>query len=94
MENKKLKVSFKEKSLGVAFDGDQDGEASVKLDAHLEEVYQELLDRGEAKIDVKTLSVKMDGGKITLQLDTDRDGEPVLSLMLDGAEGLSEALKQ
>jgi hypothetical protein len=75
-----------------SYDGNADGEASAALKLMLGEAYQELLEKGEAQMDVKVFSVKREGGKIIASLDSDKDGESVLSLELDIIEGLEEAI--
>lgn len=75
-----------------SYDGNSDGQDSASVKLALGEAYQELLDKGEAKIEVKSLSLKREGGKIVASLDTDKDGEPVLEIMLDLIEGLEEAM--
>ena len=75
-----------------SYDGNSDGQKSVELKLSLGEVYQELLKKGEAKLEVKTLTLKRDGGKVIVSLDTDKDGEAVLELTLDLIEGLEEAI--
>ncbi len=89
---KKFNLKMEGTNVVGSYDGNSDGEPSASVKLALGEAYQELLDKGEAKIEVKSLSLKRVGGKIVASIDTDKDGEPVLEVMLDLIEGLEEAI--
>ena len=88
---KKFGLDFKDGVIEGFYDGNADGDKSVKLNINIKEVYGELFSKGEAKVDVKSFSIKKEGAKIILVLDTDKDDQPVLELELDFIEGLQEA---
>lgn len=88
----KFNVDFKEGKAVASYDGDADGEKSLKLELDLKEVYGELLAKGEAKIDVKSMSLKLDGSKVVATIDTDKDGEALMVAELDIVEAMSEAM--
>ncbi len=86
----KFKFQFKGTSAEVAYDGNSDGEDSLALKLQLGEVYQELMAKGEAKVDA-VVSFKRNGGKIQISVDTDKDGEAALTLDADILEGIEES---
>lgn len=89
---KKFPVTFEDSKLVAGYDGNEDGQNSVSLKLNLKEGLSELISKGVAKIDVKTLTLKKDGSKISLYVDTDKDGEAILEGELDVGEALDEAL--
>ena len=91
-ENKKFDIKFENNTVVAAFDGNQDGEASVALKVFLKEVYEEIALKGEAKVNA-VISFKMVGTKLLVNADTDKDGEAVASLELDLLEGFEEIKK-
>ena len=42
--------------------------------------------------EVKVFNVSMEGDKLKVTVDTNKDGEPVAELIINGAEGLEEIL--
>jgi hypothetical protein len=76
----------------VGFDGNEDGQNSIEAKLHLGEVYEEIMKKGEAKVGA-VVTFKREGGKITMLVDSDKDGQPVASLSVDAVEGLEEAIK-
>lgn len=87
----KFKVKLEGTSVVASYDGNSDGENSASLKLHLKEVYEELMDKGEATIK-STVTFKRSGGKINVSIDSDKDGEAVAEIMLDLLEGLEEAM--
>lgn len=43
--------------------------------------------------EIKIVSIKLDNGKVTLVVDLNQDGQPLLSLSLDLSEAGQELLK-
>ena len=86
----KFKLNFSGTKVEGSYDGDNDGSSSAKISIELKEVYEELMAKGEAKVDA-VISFKRVGGKISVLVDTDKDGEAVVDLELDLIEGLKEA---
>ena len=89
MPNVNVKVS--EGVVAIGLDANQDGQNSITLKINSKEGLEELFAKGEAKIEVKTLSLKLEGTKIVGTLDTDKDGECVATLEADLLEGYEEA---
>lgn len=89
--SKQFKLEFKDSKIIGGYDGNSDGQNSASLEINLSEVYGELAAKGEAQVDVKKVSVKREGGKLLLLVDTDQDKEPVLKIELDFIEGFEEA---
>ena len=87
----KFNMKMEGTSLVGGYDGDSDGKNSISFKLNLQEVYGELLAKGEAKLDVKAISFKMVGSKITAVIDSDKDGQAVLEIDADLLEGLKEA---
>jgi len=88
----KFKVEAKDGAVAISYDGDADGENSVKLSIMMSELAQELFNKGEM--------VGMEGkykysfelpGKLKLALDSDQDGAPSIKLEVDLAEALAES---
>lgn len=88
---KTFNLNFQETKIVAGFDGDKDGKNSVETKLDLKEVYQELLDKGEAKVSA-IISYKMIDNKVVASVDTDKDGEPSLEITVDMAEGFKELL--
>lgn len=92
MKDPKFNVDFKDGKVSAGYDGNSDGEQSVTVALNLKEIYGELMDKGEAQVDIKKLSLKREGTRIIGTLDTDQDGEPVGELRIDLGEALEEAI--
>jgi|GEM_PF-5943153 len=86
----KFKFKFEGMTAKASYDGNSDGEDSVAIKLALQEVYEELMAKGEAKVDA-VITFKRDGGKISVSVDTDKDGEAVLEIEADILEGIQEA---
>lgn len=87
----KFNVKMADSKVVAGYDGNSDGENSISIKLNLGEAFQELMQKGEAKIEVKSLSIKREGSKMIAVLDTDKDGEAVLECELDALEALDEA---
>lgn len=87
----KFKVKLEGTSVIAGYDGNSDGQNSASLKLHLKEVYEELMDKGEATVK-STITFKRSGGKISAVIDSDKDGESVAEIELDILEGLEEAM--
>lgn len=90
-EPKVVSAEVQDSKLIVGVDTNKDGEKSIQLKINSPELLEELFAKGEAKIDVKTITLKMDLMKVKVAVDTDKDGEPVLEGEADLAEIFDEA---
>ena len=90
----KFNLEIKDSKVIGSYDGNADGEKSASISLDLKEILGEVLSKGEAKLDVKSLSVKMELTKLKIQFDSDKDGEPVGEIVLDFAEAFDEAVKK
>lgn len=91
MTSKHFNYEFENKTLKASYDGNKDGEASVSVKANLGEAFEEIVAKGESKVDA-VVTYKNVNGKMIMLVDTDRDGEPVIELELDAGESLEELL--
>ena len=87
---KKINVSMEESKVKVGIDTNRDGQNAVEVKLNLKEALQEAIEKGEAKVDVKSLTLKLEGTKIILLVDTDKDAEPVLEVTADLLESYEE----
>lgn len=90
--NEKLDFSVEEKTVTMKTDFDQDGKESSKLTLFMSEAIQELVDKGVKKEDVKIVDFELSPMGIKLVLDTDRDGEALMSYEVSFGEAFGEAL--
>ena len=82
----------KDGKLGLAYDGNADGENSVTLDIELDEAISEVLKKGEAVEGETVVKFKIDPIEgLTLQIDADKDGEPSVNLKVDIMEAVQES---
>lgn len=94
----KFDVGFQDNKLRLGLDLNQDGEKLMLLDLNINEAIQEAFKRGE--------SVVLEGAKVVgfefgmnekmrptlkLKIDSDKDGESVMDLMLDLGEAMDES---
>lgn len=86
----KLSVKVEDGQLKFGVDANEDGQNSLTVKLHLSEMVQEMISRGGAVDGAKVVDFKFSGTKLTLKIDTDRDGEPLLELELDLAESFDE----
>lgn len=89
-ENQKVSIEFKDNALVAGLDSNQDGEKSIDLKLHLKEALAEAMDKGEAQVDAKVVSVKFELTKLKVMIDTDKDGEPLLELTVDLGDSFDE----
>lgn len=87
----KFNIGFQGSNLEGGYDGNADGENSVSLKLNLAEVLDELKKNGSAEIEAKKIKIEMDGAKIKVLVDTNKDGENVFEFQADLLEGLQEA---
>ena len=94
LKDDKIKFGFKGSNFELSYDGNADGQNSVKLAVNLMEILDEVKkgEGSEVEIEAKSIKVSMEGSKIILKVDTNKDGEEVLMLEADLAEGLDEAI--
>jgi len=86
----KVNVKVLDGSVNIGFDGNQDGQNSIGLKLNLKEGLEELFAKGEVKVEVKLLTLKIEGTKILASIDSDKDGEPVATIEADLLEGYEE----
>ena len=82
----KLNFDIKDKALHLGVDYNEDGESSIKMKLNMIEAVGEAFSRGEAVEGVKLVDFKFELTKMILKLDSDRDGESVLELVIDLGE--------
>lgn len=92
-EKSSVNVSFQDNKLVAGFDGDKDGVNSIQAKLNLQEVYEELLKKGEAKVDA-VITYKMEGTILKILVDTDKDSEPSLEIEANFLEGFKEATQK
>ena len=90
MEKQKIETEFSAEKFRVSMDLDQDGKKSFDLHVNNNELIQEILKRDDAKDGVKLVEFGLEDGQLVLKLDTDKDGENVLSLRINAFEAWDE----
>ena len=86
----KLNFDIKDKALHMGVDYNEDGENSIKMKLNMIEAVSEAFSRGEAVEGVKLVDFKFELTKMVLKLDSDKDGEEVLELVIDLGEVADE----
>ena len=90
--SKKFKPTIDDGKIALAYDGNADGEDSISLSIALDESIAEILNRGAAIEGESKVKFKLDPIKgLSLQLDTDQDGEPSVFLEADIIEAVQES---
>lgn len=92
MEHKKIDYAFKDGSVEVGVDSNQDGEKALSLNLKMSEAVAEAFSKGTAVEGVKVVDFAFTGSELLLKLDTDKDGEECLSLKLSLAEIADEVM--
>lgn len=91
-EKAKFSMDFEGTKVVAGYDGNADGEKSASINLDLKEVYEELMNKGEAELSVKAIKFKREGTKVLAVVDTDGDDQGVLNLTLDLGEAMEEAI--
>jgi len=91
MSDEKIKVGFEGSDFGVAYDGNADGQHSVKISLKLAEVIDELKNKAGEGATGKPVTLSMEGTKVVVKGDLNKDGESFLEIEVDLLEGLDEA---
>ena len=86
-----MKFEIKDGKLDLAFDGNKDGQAVVKVKLDINEAIQEAMSRGAKVEGVKIAAFGFVGTKLMLKLDTDQDGQTVAEIEIDLMEAYDEA---
>lgn len=88
----KLDVELVDGSLVVKVDPNEDGQAVVDLNLALPEAIEEAFKRGDDPVlpDAKLVDFKFEGGKLSVVIDGDKDGERLISINVDLSEALDE----
>lgn len=89
-ENKKMDIEFKDGVVKFGLDMNQDGEKSIEGELYLSEALQEAINRGEPIEGAKVVSMKFEGMKMVLVIDTDRDGQPLFKIKMNLPEVIDE----
>lgn len=89
----KVKSEFVDGKFNLGVDLNEDGENSLNMKLNLNEAMQEAIKRGEAIEGAKLVDFKFELTKMVLILDTDKDGEPLLELVVDLPEVFDEVTK-
>jgi uncharacterized protein (DUF169 family) len=76
--------------LSAQLDVNTDGEPSVSFEMFFAEALAEALKKGDAVEGVKVADFRFEGSKLKLTLDTDKDGEALLKLVIDLPEVFDE----
>lgn len=90
-ENKQFNVKVENDNLVFGADFNKDGEPSIKGKLSLTEAIKEAFMKGTAVEGVKVASLKFALTKLIVVIDTDKDGQNLLEIEVDLAEGLDEA---
>ena len=86
----KFKVAADGGAVAISYDGDADGENSVKLSIMLSELAQELFNKGEIVEGEGKYKYSFElPGKLKMSMDSDQDGAPSVKLDIDLAEALA-----
>jgi len=88
--SEKFKFEVKEGKLAFAIDANADGEASIKGALSVAEGIQEVFSRGGQVEGAKLVDFSFALTKLSLKIDTDRDGEELLSIEIDLGEAFDE----
>lgn len=94
MQLKDVPYDFVDGKAKVSLDSDNDGVPSMGLEVNLKELVQELLAKGETKEGEKVLKVSLDGLKVKMEIDSDKDGEKSFVLFADLPESFDEGSKR
>lgn len=86
----KVETKIEDGKVVVAVDSNEDGQASLKLNVKLDEAIKEAIKRGDKVEGEAVVKFKMTATGLSLDLDTDRDGVPSLSLEADLGEIFDE----
>lgn len=82
----KLNFEIKDSALHLGVDYNEDGESSIKMKLNMSEAISEAFSRGTAVEGVKLVDFKFELTKMVLKLDSDKDGEEVLEIVIDLGE--------
>lgn len=88
-----VKMNFVDNKFKAEVDTDQDNVNSIALEINLPEAYEEAFKRGDVIEGTKYVTVKMEGTKLSIDIDSDRDGEKVASIVIDAFEAFDEGSK-
>lgn len=89
-------LELKDGKLVAGLDTNEDGQQSVGLEIAVGESIKEALaalkkgDVKEVKVEVKTLTYTLDGDRLNVSVDSDKDGEASLTAFVDFSESFEE----
>ena len=92
----KASIKFEDGKLVAGLDMNEDGQNSISIKMSMNEALQEgmaALKKGEKKevtVEAKAVKLVFVDGKIAVSVDTDRDGEELLSVAVDMTESVEE----
>lgn len=89
-------LKFEDGKIVAGFDSNEDGQASAGLELKVSEAVEEglaAMKKGEKKVvelEAKKVSLEFEEGKVKVSVDTDGDGEAMLSAFVDLQESFEE----
>ena len=83
-------MKIEDGKISFEIDTNKDGEAAVAGSLNLTEAIQEAVARGEAVEGVKVVDFKFELTKLKLKLDSDKDGQELMELVIDLGEVFDE----
>lgn len=89
-----VKTEFKDGGVDVSLDSDNNGVEAVGVFGSFQEIYEEILKRGNKIEDYKIVGTRAEGMTVFVDVDTDQDGQPSMVVRINIAEGLNEVLKR
>lgn len=89
-----LNTTFSAEGIDLSLDSDNNGVESTGIFGSWNEIYEEILKRGNAVEDYKIVEIKTEGLQASLHLDTDKDGEPAMIFRINVMESINEAIKR
>lgn len=86
----KPSIEVKDGSLHVGIDTNADGQNVADLKLNISEAVGEAFAKGQEIEGAKVVSFKFDGPKLVLKIDSDKDGQALLEVVVDLGEAYDE----
>lgn len=86
----KPSIAIKDGALEVGLDTNGDGQNVVDLKLNISEAVSEAIAKGTAIEGHKVVNLKFEGTKLVIDIDSDKDGEPLLDVVVDLGEAFDE----
>lgn len=87
---KKVNYKVEGGKLLLGLDSNEDGANSIDLELEINEAIQEAFAKGEEVEGAKSVKVAFTGTTLTVEVDSDKDGEALLLLKVNLAEAIDE----